>query len=185
MNANSLWAGYDYAWAPNGKGRGRGFISGCRRVKLVRVIRRTETGNSKASSYAEVKRLNPDGTVIVLNYAPNIELETLEIRTRDIVDLWGAWSAEDADRQAAERIRQAEAQRAAEERRTAQEARRLLRQRQDNEIRVQLEDQGININNAQVGRVYVNSGDGVYINREEVLKWLNISTPSESSLLTQ
>ncbi len=121
MNAQSIWAGEEYAFYPYRPNQT--FVMGGRRLRAIKVVKRREFGNSKMSSFVIGTELDKvTGEVI---------REEIEVRTRDVIDFWEDYENE---RKAVDRKRQ-EAQREAEEARARFEAERQERLRREEQER--------------------------------------------------
>lgn len=74
MQAQSIWAGHDYAWYAN-RPKGSNFIRhGVRRVTAIKVLKRKDYGMERASTY-----------VVVQDHEAGRERE---VRARDILSFW-------------------------------------------------------------------------------------------------
>ena len=91
MNAQSLWAGNDYAhvaYRPNKQE----FVSGAERVKIIRVTKeQPRYGAERGATTAEVFVLNDDGSHR-LNY--NQENMVKKVRARDVLMFWHEYEDE-------------------------------------------------------------------------------------------
>lgn len=129
MNAQSLWAGHDYAYAYE-FGRGETFRMSAERIKVVAIHKVRYPGNKRESTEVEVFKLNHDGTK-KQNYK-NEDIVT-RVKARDIFMRWDQFESEFEARKTAadEANRIFEAQR---------EARRLEREAEDAKRRVEAEE---------------------------------------------
>lgn len=88
MNAQDIWAGHDYAHHPD-KGRGRTFVPGARRIKVMRVFKaKPFSGAERFTSYADVLYLSKDGN-------PDDRYpDQRQVRCRDIISRWEEYAEE-------------------------------------------------------------------------------------------
>ncbi|SRR6266576_670944 len=92
MNAQSIWAGNDYAFIPN-RGRSERFSLKAHRVRVRRVLKETRTGNAKATTFVEVSFVdNATGEPITYEgwrgIVDRLEGGTYKVRAYDFVDYW-------------------------------------------------------------------------------------------------
>jgi hypothetical protein len=92
LNAQSIWAGNDYAFIPE-KRRGERFSLRAHRVRVRRVLKETRTGNTKSSTFVEVNFVDRDtGEVIEYNgwrgIIDRLDGGTFKVRAYDFVDFW-------------------------------------------------------------------------------------------------
>jgi len=134
MNAQSIWAGEEYAYMEY-KPKSR-FVTNAKRIRATKVEKKVEWGKERATAFVVGDRLNDDGEVIVSN---------ITIRVRDCIDFWDSYVAEreslETERQ--QRAREAEAERERwrqerEERIRLEQEAREAKQRQDAERREKL-----------------------------------------------
>jgi hypothetical protein len=175
MNAQSIWAGEEYAFYPY-KGN-QAFMWNARRLRAVKVTKRREFGNSKMSSFVEGVELDKETGDVLRDGA------VIEVRTRDVIDFWEDYSNELAaknrkrqeEREVAERMRQQqEAERM--ERLRREEAERTERLRVDNERRenliAKMVDRGI-----PREAIYSVSATNIILDRTVMEVWLSIERP--------
>lgn len=160
MNAGDLWPGNDYAYYRY-IGHDK-YHSQAKRVRVVRVTKRTEGYNSKATTYVDVWMIDEE------TEEPINDNETREVRARDIFARWEDFQDE-RDRLQAEKQRQMREQ---EERyarqRQEQEERVAREQAQRDRLLNALEARGIKRKTITIGAYRVE------INREELEAWLGL-----------
>ena len=93
MNAQSIWAGNDYAFIPN-SGRSERFSLRAHRVRVRRVLKEVRAGNAKASTFVEVQFVdNVTGEPIEYSggwhgIVDKLEGGTYKVKAYDFVDYW-------------------------------------------------------------------------------------------------
>lgn len=104
MQANSLWAGNDYAYIQD-KGN-IDFSFGASRVRIIRVFKeKADSWNERLSTYAEVHFIDDEGNVKQRDGKDIIR----KVRARDILDFWDSYSDEKERREQEARERQRKA----------------------------------------------------------------------------
>lgn len=157
MNAGSLWAGTEYAWAEY---RPRGsFPMLAQKVKLIKVTKRKVYGNDNASTFATVEVLTG-----------HMKGKTHTIKARDIVNFW--------DEYVSERDHRAEAAAKEREEREARNA----KQREEGQLRAKKEaEENQLIANALRDRGIENDGivslgNRIILDRAVVMSWLGLES---------
>lgn len=79
MNAQSIWAGQYYAYLSH-RPRGTSFVKGARKVRVIRVFKRQQYGNERATTFVEVEDVQSGNT--------------LNVRARDILSFWEDYEAQ-------------------------------------------------------------------------------------------
>lgn len=93
MNAQSIWAGNDYAFIPN-RGRSERFSLRAHRVRARRVLKETRMGNTKSSTFVEVNFVdNVTGEPIEYKggwhgIVDRLEGGTYKVKAYDFVEYW-------------------------------------------------------------------------------------------------
>lgn len=117
MNANNIWNGYHYAWIADrghGEGEGRRPNDYAKRVRVIRQFPKYAPGAKKSTTYLDVWLIDDDGNKAKDSYGR--DLESIEVRARDIVSLWDTYARERKDRLDAKRAEENAAQAVIDER---------------------------------------------------------------------
>ena len=144
MNAQSIWAGEEYAYMEYKPKNS--FVKNARRIRAKKVVKRVEFGKERATAFVTGDRLNDEGEVIASD---------ITIRVRDCIDFWDTYVAERhalyADEMERERLAKEQRERIRQEHeermRQANEARearaRADQERRDKLIKAFVERTGI------------------------------------------
>lgn len=84
MNANSIWAGEEYAYIeykPN-----KGFVKNARRIRAIKVEKHTPMFKERATAFVIGDRLHADTGELIA--------EGIRVRVRDCIDFWDSYVAE-------------------------------------------------------------------------------------------
>lgn len=155
MNASSLWAGTEYAWAEY---RPRGsFPMIAEKVKVIKVTKKKVYGNDNASSFVEVEVLTG-----------RMSGQTHTIKARDIVNFWNEYVDERDHRTEASRRAQAEAQERLESARQVAAVRAKKEAEENQLIANALRDRGIENDGI------VSLGNRIILDRAVVMSWLGL-----------
>lgn len=154
MNAQSLWAGHEYAWIPQ-KQKGQTKSFSVRRVRLISMTKRRLYGNQNATTLVSFEVLDWDG---VPNPEPAIQSG---IPAREIVDFWDSHWSENEEYYEGRKARIME-----------EAAQKRARQMEDATILAALDARGI-------PREHVtfppNNSRLVYIERAQLMEWLGVT----------
>jgi hypothetical protein len=137
MDALSIWPGNDYAYFHRRR-RGEEYRENGKRIKVIRLEKRVEYGNSRESTYVICRFLNDDGTPATeekydyeTRHYTTVERGIEEVKARDLHSLWSHYVDErndrnsKKDREIAERNARLEAENAAARKRVETVARVL------------------------------------------------------------
>lgn len=156
MNAGSLWAGTEYAWAEY---RPRGsFPMLAQKVKLIKVTKRRVMGNDNASTFATVEVLTG-----------HMEGKTHTIKARDIVNFWDEYVSERDHRAEAREKEQQERDLRASRMREELAARAKKEAAENQLIANALETRGI-----EKEAIRSLSSSSIVLDRAIVMSWLGI-----------
>lgn len=157
MNAGSLWAGTEYAWAEY---RPRGsFPMIAEKVKVIKVTKRKEYGNQNASTNVQVE-------VLTGRYSGTTQV----VKARDIVNFWNEYVDERDHRVEVAKKAAAEAKERLETARQVAAVRAKKEAEENQLIANALRDRGIENDGI------VSLGNRIILDRAVVMNWLGLES---------
>lgn len=156
MNAGSLWAGTEYAWAEY-RPRGQ-FPSVAEKVKVIKVTKAKNYGNQNASTFVEVEVLTG-----------RLSGKFVQVKARDIVNFWNEY-VDERDHREAVRLKERE------ERTARIAAARIAEQKEEQRIAAenQLIADALELRGIEKGAIRSLSSSSIVLDRAILLSWLGL-----------
>lgn len=175
MNAGELWSGNDYAHTDN-ISRGVAYYPRATRVKVMRVFKVNNFGNTKATTMVEVLVLEDDGTPKKDRWDSTKD-EERTVRARDIFMRWDEYASERKHRN--EKAAQIEAEAAKERAARAEETER--RRAAAENRKTALIEAIENKMGEGFDRLWISSISDytVVLNRNDLERWLGVNNGTE------